>query len=70
MSPLRVDDVPGSSELGEYERSEVERSPQGGVGEMGPLMGPPEVLGLLCFWRICFRWTPAGLEDVEIIDYH
>lgn len=21
-------------------------------------------------WRICFRWTPAGAEDVEIVDYH
>jgi len=21
-------------------------------------------------WRICFRWTKAGAEDVEIIDYH
>ena len=21
-------------------------------------------------WRICFRWTPAGPEDVEIFDYH
>jgi len=21
-------------------------------------------------WRICFRWTPAGPEDVEIVDYH
>ncbi len=21
-------------------------------------------------WRICFRWTPAGPEDVEILDYH
>lgn len=21
-------------------------------------------------WRICFRWTPAGSEDVEIVDYH
>ena len=21
-------------------------------------------------WRICFRWTDAGAEDVEIIDYH
>lgn len=21
-------------------------------------------------WRICFRWTDAGLEDVEIVDYH
>ncbi len=20
-------------------------------------------------WRICFRWTPAGPEDVEIVDY-
>ena len=20
--------------------------------------------------RICFRWTPAGPEDVEIVDYH
>jgi len=19
-------------------------------------------------WRICFRWTPAGPEDVEIVD--
>jgi toxin HigB-1 len=21
-------------------------------------------------WRICFRWTNAGPEDVEIADYH
>lgn len=21
-------------------------------------------------WRICFRWTSAGAEDVEIVDYH
>ncbi|VBB44482.1 Plasmid maintenance system killer [uncultured Desulfatiglans sp.] len=21
-------------------------------------------------WRVCFRWTEAGAEDVEIIDYH
>jgi proteic killer suppression protein len=21
-------------------------------------------------WRICFRWTSAGLENVEIVDYH
>ncbi len=21
-------------------------------------------------WRICFRWTPTGPEDVEIVDYH
>jgi toxin HigB-1 len=21
-------------------------------------------------WRICFRWTDAGPEDVEITDYH
>ena len=21
-------------------------------------------------WRICFRWTGAGPEDVEIVDYH
>jgi proteic killer suppression protein len=21
-------------------------------------------------WRICFRWTDAGPDDVEIIDYH
>jgi len=21
-------------------------------------------------WRICFRWTPAGPADVEIVDYH
>jgi proteic killer suppression protein len=21
-------------------------------------------------WRICFRWTPAGPEDVSIVDYH
>jgi proteic killer suppression protein len=21
-------------------------------------------------WRIVFRWTPAGPEDVEIVDYH
>lgn len=21
-------------------------------------------------WRICFRWTDAGPESVEIVDYH
>jgi proteic killer suppression protein len=21
-------------------------------------------------WRICFRWTDAGAEAVEIVDYH
>ena len=21
-------------------------------------------------WRICFRWTTAGPDDVEIVDYH
>lgn len=21
-------------------------------------------------WRLCFRWTTAGAEDVEIADYH
>ena len=21
-------------------------------------------------WRICFRWTPNGPADVEIVDYH
>jgi proteic killer suppression protein len=21
-------------------------------------------------WRIVFRWTDSGAEDVEIIDYH
>jgi toxin HigB-1 len=21
-------------------------------------------------WRICFRWTAQGAEDVEIVDYH
>ncbi|MDX9766050.1 MAG: type II toxin-antitoxin system RelE/ParE family toxin, partial [Ectothiorhodospiraceae bacterium] len=21
-------------------------------------------------WRLCFRWTEAGAEDVEIVDYH
>jgi len=21
-------------------------------------------------WRICFRWTDAGPEEVEIVDYH
>lgn len=21
-------------------------------------------------WRICFRWTTAGPEDLEIVDYH
>jgi toxin HigB-1 len=21
-------------------------------------------------WRICFRWTDAGPEDVELTDYH
>ena len=21
-------------------------------------------------WRVCFRWTEAGVEEVEIVDYH
>jgi toxin HigB-1 len=21
-------------------------------------------------WRICFRWTDTGAEDVELVDYH
>ncbi|RIJ96269.1 MAG: excinuclease ABC subunit A [Acidobacteria bacterium] len=21
-------------------------------------------------WRVCFRWTTAGAEDVEMVDYH
>ncbi len=21
-------------------------------------------------WRICFRWTEAGHDEVEIVDYH
>jgi proteic killer suppression protein len=21
-------------------------------------------------WRVCFRWTDAGAESVEIVDYH
>jgi proteic killer suppression protein len=21
-------------------------------------------------WRLCFRWTDAGTEEVEIVDYH
>lgn len=21
-------------------------------------------------WRVCFRWTKAGAEDIEIVDYH
>jgi proteic killer suppression protein len=21
-------------------------------------------------WRICFKWTPNGVEDIEIVDYH
>jgi proteic killer suppression protein len=21
-------------------------------------------------WRICFRWTMSGVEEVEIVDYH
>ncbi len=21
-------------------------------------------------WRVCFRWTEVGAEDVEIVDYH
>jgi proteic killer suppression protein len=21
-------------------------------------------------FRVCFRWTPSGADDVEIVDYH
>lgn len=21
-------------------------------------------------WRLCFRWTDSGAEEVEIVDYH
>jgi proteic killer suppression protein len=21
-------------------------------------------------WRVCFRWSESGAEDVEVVDYH
>jgi plasmid maintenance system killer protein len=27
-------------------------------------------IGINLQWRICLRWTAAGPEDVEIVDYH
>ena len=21
-------------------------------------------------WRVCFEWTPSGVKQVEIVDYH
>lgn len=21
-------------------------------------------------WRVCFRWSDAGADDIEIVDYH
>ncbi len=21
-------------------------------------------------WRVCFRWTESGAEDVAVVDYH
>jgi proteic killer suppression protein len=54
------------------------------AGRLGDLRVPPgnrlEALkGNLAGWhsirvneqfRVCFRWTPEGPEDVEIVDYH
>jgi proteic killer suppression protein len=31
--------------------------------------GPPSIR-INQQWRICFTWTPAGPENVEIVDYH
>jgi toxin HigB-1 len=27
-------------------------------------------IGINRQWRLCFRWTPNGPEDVVIVDYH
>jgi proteic killer suppression protein len=27
-------------------------------------------IGINRQWRVCFRWSEAGPEDVEILDYH
>lgn len=27
-------------------------------------------IGINDQWRICFMWTDAGAEEVEIVDYH
>jgi proteic killer suppression protein len=27
-------------------------------------------IGINDQWRVCFRWTDAGTENVEIVDYH
>ena len=54
------------------------------AGQLGDLRSPPgNRLGALAGdragqhsirindqWRICFRWSDKGPEDVEIIDYH
>jgi plasmid maintenance system killer protein len=43
-------------------------SPSGSrLGHMAVVIAP------LCIndqWRICFRWTEGGADDVEIVDYH
>jgi proteic killer suppression protein len=31
---------------------------------------PANLLSINDQWRICFVWTGADAEDVEIVDYH
>jgi hypothetical protein len=36
-----------------------------------PASGPAGTpSGSISKWRICFRWTTAAPEDIEIVDYH
>lgn len=55
-----------------------------GVGSLNDLRSPPgnrlealkgdrrgqHSLRINNQWRICFRWSEGGAEDVEIVDYH
>lgn len=47
------------------------RSPPG--NRLGPLKGDRTgqyIIRINDQWRICFVWTFAGPEEVEVVDYH
>jgi hypothetical protein len=42
----------------------------GGRATMVAQLGGRHTIRINDQWRICFRWTAAGPEEIEITDYH
>jgi proteic killer suppression protein len=59
------------AQLDAAETLEFLRSPPGNrLEELGRDREGQHSIRINDQWRVCFRWTDAGPEDVEIVDYH